>query len=479
MTKQKILKPQPGAQEAFLSTEADVCVYGGAAGGGKTFAILLDPLRHLEDPNYKCVIFRRTSPQITAPGSLWDEARKMYSIEGIDGIAREKDLKYTFPSGMEVKFAHMEHEKDKINWQGTQITAAFFDEGTHFTRTMVTYMFSRLRSESERNGYIRITCNPDPDSFIREWIDWYLEDGLPDPAKSGVIRYFIMMGDDMIWEGEDGISSRESLMKSYGEMIDHDESLIMSFTFIPATLADNPAMLANNPRYKASLMAMNRIDRERLLGGNWDVRASAGEYFNREWVDVVPRYQVPKRLKLLRYWDRAATEPNETNKNPDWTVGTLMGRCSEGYTWVIDVDRFRGTPKKVKKRIKENALVDVNGTRICIEQDPGAAGKSEAQDVVEMLSGYDARKRPATKAKLTRFLPFSAAAENGMVKVVKAVWNEDFFKELENFVGDDTGKDDQVDTCSGGYIEFEEHFKIPAFEMDTTGLGKSNMFRIQ
>jgi len=100
-------------------------------GGGKTFSVILDILRYVEDPNYRAVVFRRTSPQITAPGSIWQEAGKIFSLPGIDAEPKIKDLKYVFPSGAEVVFSHLEHEKDKENWQGSQLSAVYFEEAKH------------------------------------------------------------------------------------------------------------------------------------------------------------------------------------------------------------------------------------------------------------------------------------------------------------------------------------------------------------
>ena len=124
--------------------------------------------------------------------------------------------------------------------------------------------------------------------------------------------------------------------------------------------------------------------------------------------------------------------------------------------------------------------MDGKGIRVCLEQDPGAAGKSEADNLLRLLSSFDSRRRKVTKDKVTRFLPFSAACENGMVKVVKGDWNEAFYSELENFIGDDTGHDDIVDTCSGAYNELEGNMGTMTIALDIpmSGIGKQNMFDI-
>ena len=100
------LAPQPGPQEMFLSTSADIALYGGSAGGGKTFALLLEPLRHINTPGFGAVILRRDSTQIRKEGGPWDESMKIYPLVG--GKPTESTLKWEFPSGTKLKFAHLQ-----------------------------------------------------------------------------------------------------------------------------------------------------------------------------------------------------------------------------------------------------------------------------------------------------------------------------------------------------------------------------------
>lgn len=460
--------PQPGPQTAFLSTKADICIYGGSAGSGKSAALLIEPLRHLENPLFSAVAFRRTSPQITNPGGLWDESLKFYSPLG--ATPQVSTLTWKFPSSMKVKFSHLEHEKDKYDWQGSQIPLIMFDEITHITESQFTYMMSRNRSTSGVPGYIRGTCNPDPTSWVRRWIDWYIgDDGLPIPSRSGKVRYFIRINDEMCWG-----DSKEELVALYGEQW---KGLIKSFTFIAATIYDNKILMEKDPNYLASLMALPRVEREQLLGGNWNVSIQGSKFYSRTWTPTVPF--APNNLQKVRYWDRAATEPSEANPDPDWTVGVLLGKdTSTGKMYVLDVQRFRAGPFEVKRRIRETQVKDGFQVRTVIEQDPGQAGKTEAamlrRDLAE--GGYEVRIRTVTKDKLTRFKPFSAAAEYGDIHIVQGPWNEPFFLELERFQGDGKGKDDQVDGISGAYAELANKLETPIFIPGA--MPKANSFAI-
>jgi predicted phage terminase large subunit-like protein len=431
--------PQPGPQSAFLTTTADIAIYGGAAGGGKSFALLLEPLRHYNNPRFGAVVFRRNSTQVRNEGGLWHESTALYSP--LDAYPREAILEWTFPSGARVKFAHLEHEKSVYDWQGAQIPLIGFDELTHFSSRQFWYMLSRNRSTSGVPGYIRATCNPDVDSWVRTLVDWYIgPDGYPIRERTGVIRWFIRLDDKLVWA-----DSREALLERYGA-----QQMPKSFTFIPSSIYDNQELLKKDPSYLASLMALSRVERLRLLGGNWNVRASAGMVFQREWFPIVTA--IPGGwTKSIRFWDRAATKPSPDNPKPDWTRGLKLLGYPNG-TWIVaDLKSLQDTPGQVEQLVKNVASHDGVGVQIMSQQDPGSAGKAESEYFVRMLQGYYVRVMTTSKDKLTRAKPVSAQAEAHNIHVLKAPWNEDFFSELENFP--DGAHDDIVDTLSGAFNE--------------------------
>ena len=193
--------PQKGPQERFLATSADICIYGGAAGGGKTFGLLLEPIRHMNNKNYNAVIFRSNYTQVTSPGGLWDSSGKIYSlVKGAYPLKTPK-LHWTFKSGATVNFAHLGSDSDCQNWQGSQIAMIGFDELTHFSKHQFFYMLSRNRTDSGVAPYVRATCNPDADSWVADFIKWWItpETGYPIPERSGVIRYMVRLNDEIIW----------------------------------------------------------------------------------------------------------------------------------------------------------------------------------------------------------------------------------------------------------------------------------------
>src|SRR5271166_1801776 len=162
-----IIKPNPGRQTQALASTANLLFYGGGAGSGKSYFLLLDPLRYLTGenavPGFNGVIFRRTFPEITMPGALWDTSVELYSqIPG--ARPRIGYLDWTFPPyGNTISFHHLQHPPNVLHWQGSQVTYFGWDEITHFLESMFVYVtFSRGRSECEIESYSRCTCNPDP-----------------------------------------------------------------------------------------------------------------------------------------------------------------------------------------------------------------------------------------------------------------------------------------------------------------------------
>jgi predicted phage terminase large subunit-like protein len=429
------IRPQPGPQSDFISSPADIVIYGGAAGGGKSFALLLEPLRHVQNENFGAVIFRRTTKQVTNEGGLWDEAGKLYGP--LMAEPKIGSLEWVFPSGMRVQFSHLEHESNIYDWQGAQIPLIGFDELTHFSEKQFWYMLSRNRSTSGVPGYVRATCNADADSWVRKLIDWWIDPktGFPIPERAGFVRHFLRINDEFHWA-----DSKEDLEKRFG-----DKSFPKSLTFIPAKLEDNPIFIEKDPGYQANLNALPLLDRQRLKDGNWNAKPVSGMFYRRHWFEVVQA--VPAAVKSARYWDRAATDPSPSNPDPDYTVGLKLTRDKQGLFYIEDVVRFQGSPLKVESAILNTAKQDGSTTQIWLEQDPGQAGVVEAKYYSRILAGFDVRFNPVRKDKITRSRPSSSQAEAGNIKIKEAPWNEDLLKELAAFP--EVSHDDQADALSG------------------------------
>ncbi len=469
-----IVKPQAGQQHQLLACSADIAIYGGGAGAGKTMGLLLDPLHYIHVKGFRGVIFRRTYPDITNPGSLRDEAMQLYPDSG--AVAKDDAMRWVWPeSGAWLKFSHMQYDSDAVRWKGAQLAFAGFDELPDFSKFQFFYMLSRMRSMCGVNPYIRATCNPVPDSWVHELIKWWLdEDGYPIKKRSGVIRWIAIDGMQVHW----GDSKKELEKKGLDPL---------SFTFIPALLSDNPILTNTDPSYARKLKNLPHYERMTLLGGCWNVRLVAGVIFNEEWFDVVdeaPPYDwdpikkdrdgapiTPpcKIIRVLRYWDRAASEPSPSYPDPDWTVGVKLGLTDDSNIIVLDVVRERLRPRGVRAMIRATAKADGEYCEQWLEEDPGQAGKQDIDALTTLLSGYIVRVNRVETAKAIRARTASAQAESGHIHVLRGDWNGDFLRELNGFM--DTKRttdgskrikpppgyhDDQVDGFTGGVNQLFE-----------------------
>lgn len=436
------IRPQAGPQEAFLSSSADIVFYGGAAGGGKTWALLLEPLRHINNKDFAAVIFRRNSTQVRNPGGLWTESSALYPMLGATGT--ETVLEWKFPSGALVKFAHMEHEKTRLNWQGAQIPLIAFDELTHFTRKQVFYMFSRNRSMCGVKPYIRGTCNPVPEDdevggWIHEFIDWYIdEDGYAIPERAGVIRWFVTINDSLRWA-----DTPEELEQQY------PDSQPKSFTFIPSSVYDNKILLEADPGYLANLKALTYVEQMQLLRGNWKTRPEAGKVFNRGWFEIID--VLPNRpMTICRFWDLAATEKELQGDDPDFTASVKMGRIGDTF-YVLDCIDERMNPAMTDTIMLNTAKQDGQNVRVRFEVEGGASGKRDAYNIVRNLAGFDIKGIPAQGDKLTRAKGLAAQAYAGNVKLLRGDWNQRWLSHMHG--QPDLAHDDIMDASSGAFNE--------------------------
>jgi len=452
----QILKPQPGPQHDFLACSADICIYGGAAGGGKTFGLLLGALRYKNVPGYGFTVFRKNFNQIFAQGGLWDESVKMYSgIRGAVPKFSRGTWIFTNKEGQQVSkisFAHIEKEDGLSRWQGSQLCGIGFDELTHFPEKVFFYMLSRNRSTCGVTPFVRATCNPDADSWVAKFIEWWIDQdtGYPIPERSGVVRYFIRRDEVIHWA-----DTREELWEKFNLRTEEEKGEPKSCTFIMSSLKDNQELLKVNPGYLANLKALSVVERERLLYGNWKIKAAAGLYFKRSQLgDILEK--VPADVeRWVRCWDLAATEKTDKG-DPAYTAGVLMGKRKDGRYVIADVINKQMSASDVRQTIKHTAQADkakYKRVRIRLPKDPGQAGKEQAESYIKFLAGFDVTTVAESGSKEARAEPFAAQWQAGNFDIVAGEWNEAFLYQLENFP--DGQFKDMVDASSNGFAEIE------------------------
>ncbi len=438
MTEPLAIRPQP-LQERALACEADIVIMGGAAFAGKTMALLLEPLYHVGNPGFGAVYFRRTYGRITQEGGMWDESQGLYRPMGAE--PNKGELLWTFPSGAALSFAHMQYEDDKYAYYGSQICLLGFDQLEEFSEGQFFYMLGRNRSGCGVRPYCRANCNPDPDSWLVQFLGWWIDEetGNPIPARAGKTRYFVRLpSDELAWA-----DTAAELYARYGQ-----DTFSKSVTFFPGTMDDNPLGRARDPAYEANLMVQPGYMRQRLRYGNWKARPTAGQFFQRHWFDILDA--VPPGRKV-RFWDLAATEPSPSSPDPDYTVGVLEIAEPDGYYTYADVQRARVSSAKVETMILHTAAQDGPGVEIGIEQEPGASGKITGMDLARKLAARGFRTKIYPKRLKTELAagPLSSAAELGLVRLVRGPWNKAFLDELADFPG--AKHDDQLVGATGSH----------------------------
>lgn len=395
---------------------------------------------------FNATIFRKNATQISIDGGLLDESFSIYGYIGGAVYKASPHPHWVFDGKGRVSFMHIDGDRDLPKWQGSQLCMIGYDELTHFSENQFFYMLSRNRSTCGVNPYVRATCNPDADSWVADFIKWWIDQdtGYPIPERSGVIRWFIRSEDKVIWG-----DTPDELVERY-----HVESYEpKSVTFISSSVYDNKALLKQNPEYLASLKALALVEREQLLYGNWKIRPAAGLYFRSDQTRIVK--EIPDKIvSICRAWDLAATEITPTNKNPDRTAGVLMARLKNGQYIVLDVIRRADNASTVRDVIRNTAVTDRSQYQcncVAIPQDPGQAGKEQAQSYVAWLTGFSVRLRLPSSNKVTRAEPCAAQWQRGNILLLEGAWNDVYLNELEGFP--DALHDDMVDATSDAFQE--------------------------
>lgn len=460
-----VIRPNSDAQEKALASPADILIYGGAAGGGKSWFLRANALCALDDPFFNGIVFRRTTKQLRGgdSGSMWGDAKKMF--RPFNPRANEQDLMLRFPSGASLRFWHIEHLKNLEDHQGPEYTYVGFDELTQFPEEMFWFLFGRLRSLGEWEPWIRGTCNPDSDSWVRGFLNWWIgEDGYPIPERDGVVRYFFRDGDDIRWIKD------EELDDEGNPPLDEDGDPPISMTFVAAKLEDNATLNEMDPGYRRKLKAMPKVERERFLGGNWNVSHKEGLFENHN-IQTISRALLPEGLDFLRYWDLADTEPksNATANKKSRICATAGAKLAVTYEenptggppiqcmYIFDVARKKLSGAKKQNWMRGVAVANDDPELVpqIIEQEPGGTGKEVLQTYKAIVfSGYRFFADRPSGDKAARAGRWVGIAEAGKVFLVLGDddetpdWHATFLAELNKYPNN---LQDQVDAVSGGY----------------------------
>jgi predicted phage terminase large subunit-like protein len=376
--------------------------YGGAAGGGKSEALLMAAVQYCEVPGYSALILRQTLPDLNQAGALIPRSQEWWG--GTEAIWNENKKRWTFPSGAVLRFGYLENRQHLNNYMGSEYQFIGFDEATQFQEDLYKFLFSRLRRRRGMDVPLRVRAASNPGGVGHEWVKRrFMQEG---PAAGRV--------------------------------------------FVPARLTDNPSL--DQEEYRASLQEVDPITRAQLLEGDWNVAGNAGN-FERDWfplVDAVPMHVE----RIIRYWDTASTAPIPGQENrADFTVGTLMAKLTDNTYLILDVIRFQGNPATVERTVAQTAALDGPDVEIFMEQEPGASGRVMIDHYRDkVLGGYYFEGIRSTGSKTVRAAAFGAQAKARNIAILAAPgqnWVTAWLDEIVSFP--EGAHDDQVDSAAGAY----------------------------
>lgn len=391
-------------QEAFLSLTCREALFGGAAGGSKTWALCMAGLQYVDIPGYSALILRKHSVDLYKSKGIVDTLQDW--LMGTDAVWNGGKRRWTFPTTGAPAILELGHfdsqSKDSgvFGISGTGYQYIGVDELTEFAENEYKFLFRSLRKPEGMDVPLRMRGGTNPLGFGAVWVK----------------KRFITDG------------------KAHGRV------------FMPSKIDDNLHM--NREEYVKSLMELDPYTREQLLEGNWDAKPP-GKMFRREWFNGKYVRRVPHEAIRVRFWDLAATPEDEKHKSPSWTCGIRMA-YEAGLFYVEDVVRERETPGTVKEIVKAAAHRDGPEVEIHIEQEGGNSGKFQIDDYVRFLPRFVVKGMRPLGPKESRAAPFASQCEAGNVRLIEALWNEAYLEELEQFPSSRV-KNDQVDASSGAY----------------------------
>jgi predicted phage terminase large subunit-like protein len=381
--------PHP-PQALFMLVPHQEVLFGGAAGGGKTDALLMAALQYVQWPTYNAIIFRRTFPQLIRPGGLIP--RSMEWLANTDADWNEQKKRWTWPSGASLTFAHLQYEKNKYEHQGAEYQFIGWDELTHFPEGAYRYLLSRLRRTEDNPVPLRVRATSNPGGEGHTWVKQRF---LDHPGQGRL--------------------------------------------FIPSRLEDNPSL--DMAAYDEALQELDAVDYARLRHGDWDI--DRGAIFDRNWFKVIDPERVPAGLTWKRFWDLAVSE----SETADYTASVKGAMDAQGNLYLAEGIHGRWEWPKARQLIGDTCKVDGVECEVGLEQ--VAAWKGVVDDVLSLrdLAKYRIRGvKPEGGDKVARALPWSARAQRGQVRLVTGSWINSF---LDHCVAFPEGKRDWIDAVSG------------------------------
>lgn len=429
MDRNVIWKPQPRQYEFMRRGEYEA-LYGGAAGGGKSDAMVAEALRQVDIPHYKAILFRKTFPEAR---ELILKSHRIYPRVYPGAKYNGSEHCWTFPSGARIYFGSMPNATSYLRYQGLSFAFIGFDELTHFTQEEYEYLISRNRADGPGvRVYIRATANPGGvgHGWVKERFITSMPPNTPYEFKTTVAK-------------PDG-SSMEVVRKRI---------------FIPSSVFDNKELLNNDPNYLANLAMLPEAQRKALLYGDWNTfsgqvftewKDNPDGYKTRQFTHVIEPFEIPRHWRRYRSFDFGYSKPFAVQW---WAVDTdgrvYLYRQLYGCTETPNTG-VRWEPRRIAREIRKIENEQEKGNTIIGIADPSIWDKSRGSDgtVINMMESegvyFDKAKndRISGKMQLHYRLAFD---KNGFPMMYVFNTCRQFIRTLPNLVYDTVHVED-IDT---------------------------------
>lgn len=411
-------------QEAFLRLLVPEVFYGGAAGGGKSVALLMSAEMYVGVPGYHALIVRTTLGELERPGGLIELSHDWYA--GTKAVWSGELRCWRFPGpgragsgGSGIWFGYLDGQKDVNRHSGASFSLLAFDELSAVDEVSYRRMHKVLRKPAGSLGTsadgltladvpLRTRATGNPGGRNHQWIKSYFVD--PQTRPPGVV-------------------------------------------FIRSTWNDNPHL--DRDSYLPNLEHLPPAERARLIDGDWEI-PDDGEIFRRDWFEIIDRNAIPSGTAAVRYWDFAAKAPSLANPDPDYTVGLRLEVDKQSTFYISDIVRVRVHAGEVEQVVKATAEADGRDVTIVLEQEPGAAGVHLMSHYKRnVLRGYAVYSDRVGTDKETRARIVVAAAADGRVKLTAGRNHREFLDEVAAFPN--AAHDDCVDALSGAHKYLDKH----------------------